>query len=148
MTKTKRGAPGHPRWMRLALSGLMLLPVLVTTADARQRIDTGHDLLAACRVLSEHGLTPDAPTPREGLYCRQYISGYFSTLKYLHDEEEARKVLGNKASDPYACIDIHSPQTYTQLATQVVRTGEWNPQLLDEPAIKLAQKTFGDRPPC
>lgn len=148
MTITKRGASRHPRWTVLATSGLMLLSGLVTPAQARQRIDTGHDLLAACRVLSEHGLTPDAPTPKEGLYCRQYISGYFSTLKYLHDEEEARKVLGDKASDPYACIDIHSSQTYTQLATQVVHTGEWNPQILDEPAIKLAQKTFGDRPPC
>lgn len=148
MTKTTRGASRRPRWMVLAVSSLVMIVGHSAVATARQRIDTGHDLLAACRVLSEHGLTPDAPTPKEGLYCRQYLSGYFSTLKYLHDEEEARKVLGDKASDPYACIDIHSAQTYTQLATQVVHTGEWNPQLLDEPAIKLAQKTFGDRPPC
>lgn len=146
MTITTSGVARRPRWVALAAFGMTMMSSHV--AMARQRIDTGHDLLTACRVLSEHGMTPDAPTPREGLYCRQYISSYFSMLKYLHDEEDARKVLGDKAGDPYACLDIRSSQTYTHLATQVVHTGEWNPQLLDGPAIKLAQKTFGDRPPC
>ncbi|MBI1261353.1 MAG: hypothetical protein GC184_06485 [Rhizobiales bacterium] len=136
-----------------AINACLLILVLATVcvptgAQARSRIETGNDLLAACRVLSEHSLNPQSPTPREALYCRKYIAGYFATLKYLHDEEDARRVLGSKVQDPYACVDIRSPQSYAQLATQIVRTGEWNPQLLDEPALALAQKTFGDNPPC
>ena len=131
-------------WLSLAIAVVSF----TSAAEARSRIETGSDLYGACRVLSEYTLNPQGSTPREALYCRKYIAGYFATIKYLHDEEDVRRVMGSKAQDPYACVDIRSSQSFAQLAKQIVRTGEWNPKLLDEPALVLAQKTFGDNPPC
>ncbi|HEY4345453.1 MAG TPA: Rap1a/Tai family immunity protein [Parvibaculum sp.] len=111
------------------------------------RISTGQDLYEACRALADHGLTPETPTPRRGLYCRQFIAGYFATLKYVHDDHGAKEALGVPlyASD---CIDIAGPRSYEQLATKVVRSAEWHPELMGQPAIDLMRSAFGSSPPC
>lgn len=117
-------------------------------AEARQRIETGRDLSNACAVLAEWSLDPEPPSPRLARYCRQYLTGYFESLRVLHNDHGGKGVYGPSGDDPYACLNLDGPRTFGQLARQVVRTGEWNPALLDGEAHALARKAFADRPPC
>lgn len=117
-------------------------------AEARQRIETGRDLSDACAVLAEWSLDPEPPSPRLARYCRQYLTGYFESLRVLHDNHDGKGVYGPSGDDPYACLNLDGPRTFGQLARQIVRTGEWNPALLDGEAHALAHKAFADRPPC
>ncbi|MCE9649595.1 MAG: hypothetical protein K8R18_08235 [Parvibaculum sp.] len=116
-------------------------------ASGQPRISTGQDLYEACKVLAEHGLKPDEPTPRRGVHCRQYIAGYFASLKYVHEDDNAKVALGVPLYAP-DCIDITGPRSYEQLATKVVRSGEWHPELLGQPAVNLMRNAFGAEPPC
>lgn len=111
------------------------------------RISTGQELYEACKVLVEHGLKREGPTPRQGLYCRQYIAGYFATVKYVNEDDDAKTALGVPFYAP-DCIDISGPRSYEQLAAKVMRNGEWHPDLLDRPAIELVRRAFGVAPPC
>src|SRR3546814_326533 len=75
------------------------------------RISTGLDLYQACKALVDYGLTREGPTPRQGLYCRQYIAGYFATVKYVNEDDGAKAALGVPLYAP-ACIDISGPRSY------------------------------------
>ena len=130
----------------LCLPGMAVL--LPPEAEARVRIETGRDLHAACDALVAHQLNPTMPMSREARYCRQYLEGYFNVLRYLHEDEKLKRSFEAPAPNPLGCINIDGPRSWIQLAQQIVRTGDCNPQLMDEPAVKLAQKTFADRPPC
>ena len=129
-----------------AISGTALFAAL--PADARMRIETGRDLRDACAVLVEHALNPEPPTPRLARYCRQYLAGYFESLRVLHDNHGGKGVYGPSGDDPYACLNLDGPRSFDQLAALVVRTSEWHPELLDGEAHALVQKAFAGRPPC
>lgn len=129
-----------------AISGTALFAAL--PADARMRIETGRDLRDACAVLVEHALNPEPPTPRLARYCRQYLAGYFESLRVLHDNHGGKGVYGPSGDDPYACLNLDGPRSFDQLAALVVRTSEWHPELLDGEAHALVRKAFADRPPC
>ncbi|MDO8289766.1 MAG: Rap1a/Tai family immunity protein [Parvibaculum sp.] len=111
------------------------------------RISTGKDLYEACKQLSEFALNPQGPTPRRALYCRQFLSGYFTSLKYMNGNEAANEVQGIPV---YAqdCLMLKGPRSYDQLANQVVHHGEWHPELMGKPAMELVELTFGGKPPC
>ncbi|MEQ8267589.1 MAG: Rap1a/Tai family immunity protein [Parvibaculum sp.] len=126
----------------------LLAPLAGGPADARMRIETGRDLHTACAVLAEHALNPEKPTPPQARYCRQYISGYFESLRHLHRDDAGAGVYAPAGQDPYACITLDGPRSYDQLARQIVHTGDWNPKLLDGDAIALMRKAFSDNPPC
>lgn len=127
----------------LTLSALIFVP----RAEAGSRISTGGDLMAACRTLSEHRLNPQGPTPRAGLLCRKYIAGYFASTHYVRSNGDTKDALDlpRSAAD---CINIDGPQSYDQLASRILRQAEWQPALLDRPAIELARAAFGSKPPC
>lgn len=81
----------------LCLPGLAILTgLLPADAEARVRIETGRDLHAACSALADHQLNPTTPTPREALYCRQYLMGYFNALRYLHEDERLKRSFGHR----------------------------------------------------
>lgn len=130
---------------------VVALAVLTMTppegASARARISTGQELYEACLALAEHALDPRGPTPRRGLHCRQFIEGYFRSAKYLREDEKARRALG-LPSAPTDCAPMIGPNSYDQLAAKIVRNAEWHPELLGEPAVRLARTAFGDKPPC
>lgn len=134
----------------VTLAFLTMLAALAVTgmrpADARERISSGRDLYDACQALAAHALNPQGAVPRAGLYCRQYIEGYFAAIKYVQENDDAQKVLGVPPEGD--CLRLSGTRSFDQLAAQVIRTAEWNPPLLDRPAIHLARKTFGSRPPC
>ena len=116
-------------------------------ATASPRISTGQDLYEACKVLADYALNPVGPTPRSGIYCRQYIQGYFASMKYIHDDNDAQKALGLPLYS-YDCEKIAGPHSYDQLAADVIHNAEWQPALLTQPAIRLVQAAFGPKPPC
>ena len=120
----------------------------VQTAEARPRISTGRELYDACKVLSAWHLNPVGHAPIPARSCRQYIVNYFTVIHYLHTDEAAKKIFGNSAKDPYACLNLDGPRSYDQLASRIVRTAEWHPELMDADAVKLMSRTFLDRPPC
>ncbi len=136
--------PKRPAFL-LALAVLTLTPP--APASARARISTGQELYDACRTLAEYKLDPRGPTPRRGLYCQQFIEGYFRAAKYIREDEKARKALGLPPA-PTDCEPMIGPNSYDQLAAKIVRNAEWHPELLGEPAVRLARAAFGDKPPC
>ncbi|MDO8423399.1 MAG: hypothetical protein Q7S99_14690 [Parvibaculum sp.] len=136
-------------WFHSITPIALALTIFISSATmaAGVRISTGKDLYEACKVLSEFGLNPQGPTPRQGLYCRQFIAGYFSSIKYTAGDETADPVaaLPNPDRD---CISFTGPRTYEQLAGKVVRSAEWRPELLGLPAVELVRAAFGGLPEC
>jgi hypothetical protein len=127
---------------------LCLTSAVPSAAEARVRIETGRDLHTACSVLAEHALNPVPPTPAKARYCRQYLSGYFESLRHLHNDHDGKGVYAPAGDDPYACLNFSGPRSFDQLARSIVRTGDWHPELLDGEPFALAHKTFSDNPPC
>ena len=137
--------------LRIALLGALLaLPVLTLApaAEASSRIVTGRNLYDACKVLSEWHLNPVGQTPIRARRCRQYIINYFNVIHYQHTNDMARKVFGTTTQDPFSCLDLNGPRSYDQLAARIVHTAEWHPDLMDQGAAKLMDRTFLDSPPC
>lgn len=135
------------RWV--AMVGLVLAAIASTAevAAGRTRISNGQDLYEACKVLSDFALNPEGPTPRLGLYCRQYISGYFTSLRIAQDGDDAQSVTGPPIH-PTDCFGFDGSRTYGQLADKIVHSGEWHPELMKAPAYELAKSAFGLTPPC
>ncbi len=88
------------------------------------------------------------PTPAKARYCRQYLGGYFESLRVLHNDHDGKGVYAPAGDDPYACLNFSGPRSFDQLARSIVRTGDWHPELLDGDAYALAHKAFSDNPPC
>ncbi len=130
-----------------ALLFVLAASFLSPVAEAGSRISTGRDLVAACRALADYRLDPQGPTPRAALLCRKYIAGYFASAHYVRRAGDAKEALDlPRAADE--CADIGGPQSYDQLASRILRQAEWQPALLDKPAIELARAAFGSKPPC
>lgn len=129
------------------LLGLAALILASAPAAARTRIATGRDLYAACQVLADYILDPKGGTPRAGLYCRQYIAGYFSAARQVRQNGDTTKALDLPLAAG-ECSAIDGPQSWDRLARKIVREAEWRPALLDKPAFELARAAFGDKPPC
>tara|TARA_R110000868_G_scaffold147278_3_gene368668 strand:- start:2767 stop:3252 length:486 start_codon:yes stop_codon:yes gene_type:complete len=140
---------GRTTWFHPAMPIALALTICISSAANASgiRISTGKDLYEACKVLSEFGLNPQGPTPKKGLYCRQFIAGYFSSIKYMAGDETADPVaaLPNPERD---CISFTGPRTYEQLAGKVVRSAEWHPELMGLPAVELVRNAFGGLPEC
>lgn len=137
-----------------AIATLVIVTNVLTVAfgttesgAVQPRISTGQDLYEACKTLANFALKPEGPTPRKGLYCRQYLAGYFATLKYVHDDDNAKAALGMPLYAP-DCIDITGPRSYEQLAARVIHSAEWHPELLGQPALQLVHVAFGSSPSC
>jgi len=129
------------------LLGLAILTLVPGPALARTRISTGRDLYMACQALADAAVAQQGPTPRIALYCRQYLAGYFSSARYVAGNDDARRALDlPPASDE--CASVPGPQSWDHLAARIVHQGDWQPALLDGPALDLARAAFGSKPPC
>lgn len=131
----------------LLMAGALTFGMATQGQASGPRISTGQDLYEACKVLTHFALNPQGPTPRQGLYCRQYLAGYFASARYMRSNEGPSTVLGPPIFET-ECIALEGQRSYEQLADRVVLNGEWHPELMAQPAIKLVQTTFGDVPPC
>lgn len=130
-----------------SISILLTISLVTNVKAANTRISTGKDLYEACKVLSEFALNPQGRTPKQGLYCRQYLSGYFTSLRYRTQGSGDGNVTGAPIFEA-DCITISGPRSYEQLANRVVVNSEWHPELMGEPAVRLVEAVFGGRPPC
>ncbi|MEQ9517844.1 MAG: Rap1a/Tai family immunity protein [Parvibaculum sp.] len=119
------------------------------TAEARTRVETGRDLYGFCVLAAEQELThPTEPRRGKARYCRQYVSGYFASLQILLANARTEKVHTHDEADRIQCARVSGSATFEQLEQKIIRFGEWHPELLDEPAIKLVQKAFASLDPC
>ncbi len=130
-----------------ALLFALATSLVASPAQAGSRISTGRNLVTACQALAEYRLNPQGPTPRPALLCRKYIAGYFASTHYVRSAGDTKEALDLPRSAD-ECASIDGPQSYDQLASRIVRQAEWQPALLDRPAIELARAAFGSKPPC
>ena len=129
---------------------LALLPLSVASeTKARTRVETGRDLYNFCLLAAEQALAhPSEPRRGKARYCRQYVSGYFASLQILMANARTEKVHTHEEADRIQCARVPASATFDQLEQKIIRFGEWHPDLLDEPAIKLVQKAFDSLDPC
>jgi len=128
---------------------LLALPALLSPAYARTRVETGRDLQGFCQLAIDQELAePGARITGKARYCRQYVSGFFASLHAMQVTEGTRKVHPNTEADRFQCALVPHTATFEQLERQIVRFGEWHPELLDEPAIRLIQRAFDSIDPC
>ena len=126
-----------------------LIFTLETSATARVRVETGRDLQQFCQLAISQRLTNRAARlSGKARYCRQYVSGFFASLQAMQVNEGSRKIHDNDDVDRFQCALVPRNASYEQLERQIVRYGEWHPELLDEPAIRLIQQAFDSLDPC
>ncbi len=132
----------------LVLAALLLFTML-TPAHARVRVETGHDLYGFCLLAADQQLArPGERVLGKARYCRQYVSGFFGSLQALQEGEGTRKLHDNDDPERFQCSLVPHAATFQQLERQIIRYGDWNPELLDEPAIQLIQRAFNTLDPC
>ena len=121
----------------------------VSTLDARVRVATGQDLYDVCKLAVDQQLAePGARLSGRARYCRQYLEGYFGSLKALLDDEQARKVHTHDEADRVQCARVPEAATFAQLEQRVVTFAQWHPELMDGPAVDLVMKAFDSLNPC
>lgn len=136
------------RWFAYGVLALALF-VFLDPASARTRVETGRDLQGFCQLAIDQQLAePGARITGKARYCRQYVSGFFASLHAMQVTEGTRKVHPNTEADRFQCALVPHTATFEQLERQIVRFGEWHPNLLDEPAIRLIQRAFDSIDPC
>ena len=134
-------------WLVAAIA--LLATTVFGSSEARTRVETGRDLQNFCQQAIDQELErPGERITGKARYCRQYVSGFFASLHAMQVNEGTRKVHPNDEADRFQCALVPRAATYEQLERQIVRFGEWHPELLDEPAIRLIQRAFDSIDPC
>lgn len=135
--------------MAAVAGGVALVVAATTPAPAPVRIATGQDLYDACKLSVEFRVRPTSErTPPGARYCRQYLDGYFGSLDALHQHEQAHKVHPHDEADRIQCARIPQSASFDQLEQQIVRYGDWHPELMDRPAVELIMGAFDTLDPC
>ena len=149
ISRHKFAAVFSSRWLCCALIVSLIGLTLPSAGFARLRVETGRDLHQFCQMAAEQNLAhPNERLTGKARYCRQYVSGFFSSLRAMQTSEGTRKVHQNNEPDRFQCALVPRIASYEQLERQIVQSGEWHPELLDEPAIQLIQRAFDSLDPC
>ncbi len=134
-------------WLTAAAMAVLIIPP--GSSDARTRVETGRDLQNFCQLAIDQELAnPGTRITGKARYCRQYVSGFFASLHAMQVNEGTRKIHPNDETERFQCALVPRAATFEQLERQIVRYGEWHPELLDEPAIRLIQRAFDSIDPC
>ncbi len=140
---------GRDVQLLFAVVGLLIAASLHNPAEARTRVETGRDLTQFCQMAIDQELErPGERLTGKARYCRQYVSGFFASLHAMQVSERTQKVHPNDEADRFQCALVPRVATFEQLERQIVRFGEWHPELLDEPAVRLIQRAFDSIDPC
>jgi Ssp1 endopeptidase immunity protein Rap1a len=135
--------------LRCLVVASILLISAQTSGEARTRVSTGSDLHQFCQLAVNQRLSQtDGRLTGKARYCRQYVSGFFSSLQAMQAGEGTHKIHPNDDTERFQCSLVPRAATYEQLERQIVHFGEWHPELLDEPAIRLIQRAFDSLDPC
>lgn len=141
--------PGLFLRLGLAAATAFVIATPFDSAEARTRVETGRDLQTFCQQAIDQELErPGERITGKARYCRQYVSGFFASLHAMQVNEGTRKIHPNDEADRFQCALVPRAATYEQLERQIVRYGEWHPELLEEPAIRLIQRAFDSIDPC
>jgi len=131
------------------LLAVLLLCATVEPGLARMRVETGRDLFTFCQLAADQQLAhPEDRLSGKARYCRQYVSGFFGSLRAMQVSEGTQKLHDNDDPDRFQCALVPRTASFEQLERQIIRFGEWHPELLDEPAIRLIQRAFSSLNPC
>lgn len=137
------------QWLCCTLIVSLIVLSFPTAGVARLRVETGRDLHQFCKMAADQNLRhPDERLTGKARYCRQYVSGFFSSLHAMQTGEGTRKLHQNDEPDRFQCALVPRIASFEQLERQIVQFGEWHPELLDEPAIQLIQRAFDSIDPC
>jgi len=137
------------QWLCCVLIVILIVLALPSAGFARLRVETGRDLHQFCKMAADQNLVhPDERLTGKARYCRQYVSGFFSSLHAMQTGEGTRKLHQNDEPDRFQCALVPRIASFEQLERQIVQFGEWHPELLDEPAIQLIQRAFDSLDPC
>jgi hypothetical protein len=127
------------------LAAAVLALGLLTTATWAADIKTGRELVNSCRSYAAIQSTENARAPHD---CRTFLQGFAVSLKAREDARIDAMVKGMPFSSKEACVRMPDFISFRDLAGRIVRFGDANPQLLDGPAMTLAQKTLERDFPC
>ncbi|PCJ69235.1 MAG: hypothetical protein COA62_11430 [Rhodobiaceae bacterium] len=145
--KSVAASSGH-RLASLLLT-FSLLSAMAEPGLARPRVETGRDLFTFCQLAADQQLAhPGDRLSGKARYCRQYVSGFFGSLRAMQVNEGTQRLHDNDDPDRFQCALVPRTASFEQLERQIIRFGEWNPELLDEPAIRLIQRAFSSLDPC
>ncbi|MDE1173827.1 MAG: Rap1a/Tai family immunity protein [Parvibaculaceae bacterium] len=136
---------------RLFALALMILTMASATPAPAARIETGRDLSNACAEAQNWYLSPEGAMPRAARWCKQYLEGYLMVQKRIAEDDfpgNAPTESGGAGATGSRAACLPASMSYAQMAALIVRTGEWNPALMDKPAIDLASKAFAGHDGC
>lgn len=122
---------------------------VVGLAHAKSRVETGQDLYAACsRAVTDF---EDGRTPQNSVaiyHCNQFLGGLFRSHQVMTRNRVTAKQHSNEDADRVQCLRVPQQASFKQLAQKVVNQAEWQPELLEKPAMELAFSAFDAMTPC
>lgn len=112
------------------------------------RIDTGSDLVNACKDYLAKGAAQDNNVARSPHPCRSFLQGFFVSLVEREKARQDAMVKGIPYPSKVACVRLPDVLTYTDMAQRLINFAQANPPSLQDPAVTLAQKTVERDFPC
>ena len=112
------------------------------------RINTGAELVTACKDYLGKGAAQDNNVARAPHPCRSFLQGFFVSLVEREKTRQDSMVRGIPYTSKERCVRLPDVLTYTDMAQRLINYAENNPPSLQEPAATLAQQTVERDFPC
>ncbi|MEQ1753661.1 MAG: Rap1a/Tai family immunity protein [Micropepsaceae bacterium] len=112
------------------------------------RIDTGLELVNACKDYLAKGAAQDSNVARAPHPCRTFLQGFFVSLVEREKARQDAMIKGIPYSSKERCVRLPDVLTYTDMAQRLINFAQFNPPSLQGPAATLAQQTLERDFPC
>ena len=112
------------------------------------RIDTGAQLVAACKDYLGKGAAQDNNVARAPHPCRTFLQGFFVSLVEREKARQDAMVKNIPYSSKEPCVRLPDVLTFIEMAQRLINFAQYNPASLNEPATLLAQHTVERDFPC
>jgi len=133
--------------MRNLLLAALAICFLALPSNAG-RIDSGADLVTACRDYLAKGAAQDSNVARAPHPCRSFLQGFFQSLVSRENARRDAMVKGIPYSSKERCVRLPDFLSFTEMAQRLITYSEANSQALQGPALNLAQQTVERDFPC
>ena len=120
----------------------------VSPAWARGQVETGRQLVEACKAylaLPENA-SDNALHPQH--HCRQFIASFLSAYAAGENARTASRVTGAGSAANQACVRLPDYLSFRDMAARMIAYAEEDPSVLDNLAPELARKTLEHDFPC
>ncbi|MBX3447558.1 MAG: hypothetical protein KF765_12465 [Parvibaculaceae bacterium] len=129
----------------LAALALAAFIAVGAAAPAAAAVETGAQLVSACRNLIENGHAEGS----SGEPCKQFLIGLIMPQQEtLTMGEPFRAERLGPNQDQKACFDLPNQLTYRQFAQHVLTYAERQPDMTSRPAHELAVRALEANYPC